>query len=79
MRLPFLTKPWPQGRHEVRPCPVCGKPWWPWAGSLLPCHARCLFAPEELRAVQTDTRPAKEVAAAYGITVQMVRSARRRA
>jgi hypothetical protein len=31
--------------HAI-PCPRCGKAWIKWAGSKLPCHARCLFTPE---------------------------------
>ena len=47
----LLVEPWPPGPNAPRPCPVCGQPWRPWAWSRLPCHARCLFRPEDDRAL----------------------------
>jgi len=45
LRLPLLDQPW-VGRQPARPCPVCGRPWFPWHGSRLPCHAKCLLTKE---------------------------------
>ena len=46
----IATKAW--ARNVLRPrgpvarrqrCPVCGRIWWPCAGGILRCHARCYF------------------------------------
>lgn len=44
-RLPLRETPW-QGFDKFTTCPVCGGPWRPWEGSLLPCHAKCLLTEE---------------------------------
>lgn len=50
LRMP-LRDPWPLGKHESRPCPVCGESWIPWPGSRLPCHGRCLLTDEGIELV----------------------------
>lgn len=50
-RVPMLAEPW--GNVAPRPCPVCDRWWQPWKGSILPCHARCLFSRDELVRLHT--------------------------
>jgi len=78
MRLPLRQEPWPNGQNEARPCPVCGKPWIPWAGSRLPCHGRCLFPERDRQLMQADPRTDLELSKALGVTTSVVRSARKR-
>jgi hypothetical protein len=77
--LPLLDEPWPPGRSEPRPCPVCGERWIPWAHSVLPCHARCLFTPEGKRALLAEYNAsplrADSFARSKGITYTILRSA----
>jgi hypothetical protein len=75
--IPLRRKPWPPGKHRVRPCPVCGKTWFPWAGSFLRCHARCLLAPEDRQIVRSDPRPLREIAEHYGVSMSVVLAIRR--
>ena len=76
-RLPLRDKPWPLGLHEPRGCPVCGGYWKPWAGSRLPCHARCLFTDDARAVVRSDPRCDAEIARHYGVTMSVVRAVRR--
>jgi len=72
------TKPWEPGDHDPRPCPVCGETWFPWVGSLLPCHSRCLFEPHEIEAIRADKRPNDVIAAEYGVSVHVLYGIQRR-
>jgi hypothetical protein len=74
MRIPLRDEPWPPGLNGPIPCPVCGKPWWPWAGSVLPCHGRCLFTDEEELAIVADPRTFREIAGELGVTTSVIRS-----
>lgn len=78
-RLPLRETPWPPGKHEARPCPICGKGWIPWAFSMLPCHGRCLLTDEAcldlLDAKETQAASAKRL----GVSVAVVRASMRRA
>lgn len=62
------------GQGEFQQCPVCDGPWRPWAGSRLPCHARCLYAPADQDALLAICEaPAvdytlSDVSAALGVT-----------
>ena len=78
-RIPLRTDPWPIGAHAPRPCPICGKHWRPWAGSVLPCHARCLFDADGVRAILEHPGTNAAAARAYGLTDGVLRSLRRRA
>lgn len=74
MNLPLRKEPWGPGPHQRRPCPVCGSGWWPWAGSFLPCHGRCLFTSEEQDALLDDPRTESKLAADIGVTVAVLRA-----
>lgn len=76
--LPMRTEAWAQGSHEARPCPICKQPWSPWPGSFLPCHSRCLFTADVRRALVKDPRIDRNLAAAVGVTVSVIRAARGR-
>jgi hypothetical protein len=76
--IPLLKKPWPKGENGWIPCPVCGQPWRPWAGSYLPCHARCLFDDDEERAIKNDPRSTRVIANELGVTESVIRSVGRR-
>lgn len=76
-RIPMRTERWGKGMHGYRPCPVCGKPWRPWALSYLPCHARCLLHDEDKQIIVSDTRGDREIARHYGISLSVVRATRR--
>lgn len=76
--IPLRKEPWPKGRNAVRPCPVCGDPWIPWADSMLPCHAACLFGPEDRRAMMEDPRTDREISADLGLSMSAVRGLRAR-
>jgi hypothetical protein len=67
-------KPWPPGPHGPRPCPVCGRVWWPWAGSLLPCHARCLFTSDEKAHICSSKKSQNELAASYDVPIGIIRA-----
>jgi hypothetical protein len=45
-RIPMRDEPWPAS-GDWRPCPVCKAGWRPWRGSRLPCHASCLYRPDD--------------------------------
>jgi len=74
MNLPLRKEPWGPGPHPRRRCPVCGRSWWPWAGSFLPCHGRCLFTSEEQDALLDDHRTESQLAADIGVTVSVLRA-----
>lgn len=78
-RLPLRDEPWPVGDNGWHTCPVCGRPWRPWAGSLLPCHGKCLLterAQDDLLdyAVDESTEPLARIAERLGLTLAVVRS-----
>jgi hypothetical protein len=71
-----MVLPWPPGSNTWRPCPVCGTPWRPWALSLLPCHAVCLYTPEEQdNLLALSSRMTERLLAAQlGVTTGILRS-----
>ena len=69
---PLRLRPWPQGNHPWGFCPVCRGGWRPYAGSLLNCHARCLFAPFDAHIIATDPRTNDAIAKHYQITIGVV-------
>lgn len=76
-RLPLRTEPWPVGANHAA-CPVCSLPWRPFAGSRLPCHARCLFddrAREVLKEVASSGsyRTQGDLASDLGVSVDVLR------
>lgn len=75
-RLQLREKPWPPGKK--RTCPVCKKPWWPWAGSYLPCHSKCLFTEQEQADIKAHTGTIQQIAAEYGVTVSVIISVTRK-
>jgi hypothetical protein len=79
--IPLRAEPWPHAAHPKRPCAVCGELWWPWVGSYLPCHGRCLFTDEARAAIIADPRTENEIALDLdlGVTVSVVRGVRRAA
>lgn len=76
LRVPLLPAPWPPGA-PASACMFCGGYWKPWPGSRLPCHARCIWSPEGALALATDLRTDRELAAAIGTTISVVRAGRR--
>jgi len=74
MNLPMRDEPWPVGQHQSRPCPICGKSWTPWAGSKLPCHAACLFTPQERQAIRAVSMTQTEIARAWSVSPSTIRS-----
>jgi len=74
--IPLRSEPWPKGKHEARPCPVCGRSWTPWADSRLPCHGKCLFSPADREILKTDPRTDAELARHYGVTPSIIRATR---
>lgn len=74
---PLRDTPWPSGPHKNRPCRVCGKSWFPWAGSMLNCHARCLFTPGAAAIIKTDPRPQRLIAEHYGVMPSVIRAIHR--
>lgn len=76
MNIDLRSKPWPEGQHARRNCPVCGEPWVPWAGSLLPCHAKCLFDDRESIAIFNDPRTEAELSRSLGVTTSVIRATR---
>lgn len=69
-------------------CPVCGKPWWPWAGSKLSCHARCYFPPAEQDAIYerfaadpklTERQLAVQLGVSFSVLRATLKCARKRA
>jgi hypothetical protein len=80
-RIALRTFAWGRGRHDPRPCPVCERRWVPWAGSYLPCHLRCLFAPGDLEALverfHSGALATEAVAERAGITVALLYQLRR--
>lgn len=74
--IPLRAEPWPIGGHAARPCPVCGDGWVPWAGSLLPCHGRCLYDEAGQDALLAHPAIEADLARLLGVTGSIVRSAR---
>jgi len=72
-RLPLRAEPWGPGYHWTRPCPVCGEPWAPCAGSLLPCHGGCLLndraRADLVRRFRNETTPMRLIAEELGVSV----------
>lgn len=70
--MPLLARP----LEDLSPrlCPVCGKFWRPWSGSLLPCHARCLWTQPAAVALVYDTRPITVLAQDVGVSIATVRA-----
>ncbi len=76
--MPMRAQPWPKGAaHPWRPCPVCGDRWRPWAGSLLPCHAKCMWTPEGAMMLFRDRRTETRLETALGLTRSIIRAGRR--
>jgi hypothetical protein len=77
-RLPMREEPWPQGSNAARPCPICGKHWRPWAGSRLPCHAKCLYEPATLRMITEEVLSLADgmrtIARRMGLSYESLRS-----
>ncbi len=76
LTMPMRTKPWPQKQSRARLCPICGTTWRPWAGSFLPCHARCLFQEHAAEAIRSSAASDGKLAAGYGVTPSIIRSIR---
>lgn len=81
--MPLRTTPY-KGQGKFQFCEVCGGPWRPWAGSVLPCHARCLYAPADQDTLLEvcegrGTRPLKEIAEALGVTLGILNANTRQA
>lgn len=79
LRVALRSEPWPNGKHDPRPCVVCGNTWIPWAGSRLRCHARCLLTPEGLERVRRrvaaePTRSLVEFASEFDLPVNLLRA-----
>ena len=77
LRMPLRETPWPAGGGGNIKCPVCGNKWRPWAGSLLPCHARCLLTDagaELCHSVWNTTKPFKDIAEILGVPPSVVKS-----
>jgi hypothetical protein len=76
--VPLRTSPWASGiyhgRHE---CPVCGKAWWPWAGSYLPCHARCLMTESAQDEILACPDTVGVIADRLGVSVAVIRASLR--
>lgn len=71
-------EPWPaleEGYyHPSMPCPVCGQLFRPWAGSYLPCHARCLMTEEEQDAMLYSNKSNKQLSQELGVTLSVIRA-----
>lgn len=78
-RLPMRKIPWSRDGIGEYPCPVCGKAWSPWVGSLLPCHGRCLLTEELQEALLDEDATLKTQADRRGVTYSVVMSAMRAA
>lgn len=76
-RLPLRTEPWPSGSNTTT-CPVCGLWWRPFAGSILPAHAMCLYTFEDAERIRqmilAATEPIPVVAARLEVPIQVVRA-----
>lgn len=68
---------WPIGASAWRTCPVCNDKWRPWAGSRLPCHAKCLWTPVGALALFNDSRNEKQLMTDLGVTISIVRAGKR--
>lgn len=77
MKMQLLKEPHGKGLHEEHACPVCNKPFVPWCGTRLQCHAKCLFENDEIKDIQSDPRTDKMVAEKYGVTNWIIRSVRK--
>ena len=68
------AEPWPPGESGWRRCAVCDEPWRPWAGSRLPCHARCFLSPEEQESLLDERARIAEQAERLGVTIGVIRA-----
>lgn len=77
-RIPLLETPRPKGMHEEILCPICGKKWKPWAGSRLPCHSRCLFTEDAVKAIRASPKANSVIAKSLGVSYSVIQSIRSR-
>jgi hypothetical protein len=76
--LPLRDIPWDGiARPKRSHCPICGGHWAPWRGSVLPCHARCLYDEdgrlELVRIYQSGAfRTQADMAKAMGVTTSVL-------
>lgn len=76
--MPMRAQPWPKGGgHPWQLCPVCKQKWRPWAGSLLPCHAKCIWTEQGAVSLFNDSRTETQLEAALGLTRSIIRAGRR--
>jgi len=73
-RLARRWEPWAHEHCTPRPCPVCGKWWKPWPGSVLPCHGRCLWTEAAAVALIRDPRTQIQLARDLGVSISVVRA-----
>ncbi len=73
-RMALREEPWAVGEHPYGPCPVCGVPWRPWPGSMLPCHAKCLLAQWAQDELLDSSTSVVDLAKRLGITASTVRA-----
>lgn len=76
--VPLREAPW-EAQGGWLACPVCSKPWRPWAGSRLQCHARCLYSEADAATIAFADRSGLfktqiELAARLGISVGVLRA-----
>jgi len=74
-RYPLRERPWPPGSYGWTVCAVCRRAWRPSPGSVLQCHATCLFTTQAIAAMLRTTRPMPELARHYGVTARILAAA----
>lgn len=73
MRVHLRDEPWDrQGGWTT--CPLCGEPWRPWARSLLPCHAKCIWTDEGALVLLRSPLSMRELSEMLGVTSSIVRA-----
>ena len=77
-RARLRAEPWPAGNNGYHDCPICGERWRPYAGSLLPCHAACMWTDDGALALAMDPRADSLIARQLGVTMPIVRAGRAR-
>jgi len=75
-RIPLRDQPWPygEGRLPTTKCPICGDIWIPWAGSMLPCHARCLLTDDAQDRLLDEADTVLNQANKLGVSPSVVRA-----